>query len=148
MQSPFATHRDMVLGHYSTASWLRHVVLAMWNGNDYPVGLSKLATLDDNHASAVLAMIQSYRKHGEGDPAFMALAKECIARVEEEQAAAERSKRWEDWCEDAQFEVKKAGGRAWYVDDHYNWFERQFNSGMAAEAAAALALSSNLDIPQ
>lgn len=31
-QSPFIRHRDKVMGYYSTAAWLRCVVLAMWGG--------------------------------------------------------------------------------------------------------------------
>lgn len=39
--SPFLKYRDMVLGYYSTASWLRRVIMAMWNGTDYKTGLSQ-----------------------------------------------------------------------------------------------------------
>ena len=44
--SPFDIHRSKVLGHYSTASWLRSVVMAMYSGSTHPVGLSVLASID------------------------------------------------------------------------------------------------------
>lgn len=145
MTSAFTTHRDKVLGYYSTASWLRQLVLAMWNGTDYQVGLSKLVSLDSDHFAATLAMIQSYRQNGERDTAFMNLAIECQQRVEAEKVASERSARLGDWCTTAQFAVKQAGKRSYFVDDHYDWFKRQFDAGMQPKAAAALALESNLD---
>lgn len=145
MTSVFTTHRDKVLGHYSTASWLRQLVLALWNGDDHQVGLSRLASMDDDHASAALAMIQSYRQNGERDSVFMELALECLQRIETEKDASERADRLESWCKEAQYALRHAGGQAHYVDDHYGWFERQFDAGMPAEAAASLALTSNLD---
>lgn len=143
--SPFTTHRDKVLGYYSTAAWLRTLVLAMWNGEGFKVGLSQLASIDAEHANAAFEMLGSYRQLGERDPAFMALANECRARLEQELAAAERGERFEEWCKDAQYAVKVAGGRSYFVDDHYNWFEKQFNQGTDPEGAANLALASNLD---
>jgi len=148
MTSAFTTQRALVLGHYSTASWLRQLVLAMWNGTDYQVGLSTLATVDDWHAAAALEMIRAYRQHGERDPAFMALAKACLARQGDEAAATSRAMRFEQWCDEAQRAAGRAGARAYFVDDHYGWFERQFDAGMASEAAASLALVSNLDSPR
>ncbi|MBZ5763814.1 hypothetical protein LAV84_29955 [Rhizobium sp. VS19-DR104.2] len=143
--SVFTTHRDKVLGYYGTASWLRQLVLAMWNGTDHQVGMSTLATLDNDHAAAALAMIQSYRQLGERDPAFMSLALECQQRLEAEHAEARRVARFESWCKEVQFDLKVAGMRSHFVDDHYTWFERQFNAGMEPGAAARLALQSNLD---
>lgn len=143
--SPFAAHRDMVMGYYGTASWLRLLVLSMWNGSGYQVGLSPLRSLDGEHFGAALSMIQSYREHGERDPAFMALADECRARIDEECAAAERVERLDDWNSNAQSAVRRAGGRSGYVEDHYSWFEKQFDAGLEPDAAAALALRSDLD---
>lgn len=148
MESPFITHRDKVLGHYGTASWLRKLVLAMWNGSAYPVGLSQLPSLDREHREAAMAMVSSYCSNGERDQAFMALANECRTRLEEEQAAAERSERFEEWRKDAQFAIRQAGGRSYFVEDHYAWFCKQFEAGIAPESAAELALKSNLDAPQ
>lgn len=91
-------------------------------------------------------MIQSYRQNGERDSAFMTLALECQERIETEAAASERAARLERWCKDAQYTVRQTGGRAYYVDDHYAWFERQFDAGVEPEAAASLAMVSNLDV--
>lgn len=139
-ESVFSTHRDKVLGHYSTASWLRQLVLAMWRGSDYPVGLSTLYSIDAEHFAAAIAMMQSYRKHGEDDESFMALAIECQQRIEAEKAAAERATRLEAWCKQAQRAVVEAGGRECYVSDHFGWFEIQFIAGYTPEGAADLAL--------
>ena len=145
MTSPFVTHRDKVLGYYSTASWLRKLVLAMWNGTDYKVGLSSLASMDDEHYAAALAMIQSYRQHGERDPTFMVLAEACQQRAEAEEAASRRNARFESWCQEVQFDLRRASQRASYIEDHYAWFEQQFDAGAEPAVAAARALESNLD---
>lgn len=89
MVSPFQRHRGLVLGHYSTAAWLRSVVMAMWNGHDYKVGLGNLVSLDQRHFDACIEMFAHYRKHGENDPAFLGLADDVRQRMEQE-AAAER----------------------------------------------------------
>jgi hypothetical protein len=89
MESPFQRHRGLVLGHYATAAWLRSVVMAMWNGHDYKVGLGQLGSLDARHFDACMDLFAHYRKHGENDPAFLRLADEVRRRMEQE-AAAER----------------------------------------------------------
>ncbi len=76
-KSPFVVHRAKIIGDYGTAEWLRSVVLAMWNGSAHKVGLSKLVSLDDEHFRAFMEMLESYRRHGENDPAFLAIADEC-----------------------------------------------------------------------
>lgn len=145
MISAFITHREKVLGHYSTAVWLRQLVLAMWNGTDHQVGLSKIATIDADHFSAALAMIQAYRESGEHDSAFVALARECQQRVEAEKASALRADRYEKWRDAAQVAIEMTGGRELFVSDHDSWFERQFDAGMEPAAAVALALATQLD---
>ncbi len=88
--SPFLQYRDLVMGHYSTAKWLRSLVMSLYNGSGYKVGLSHLGAIDEAHFEAAMAMLRQYRKHGENDREFMALA-ECIrARMDEERAAEER----------------------------------------------------------
>jgi len=145
VQSPFVIHRDKVLGYYSTASWLRRLVLAMWNGSGYPVGLSQLTNLDADHREAAMAMIASYAVDGEGDPAFMALADECRARLQEEEAAAERSEQLDVWMREVARYIRGLGGRRGWVDDHYTWLERLFDGDTSPEQAAQLAMTSNLE---
>jgi len=140
-QSPFITHRDKVLGHYGTASFLRAIVLALWNGTDYKVGLSSINNLDQEHYAAFLEMIGQYRNIGESDPAFMSLADEVRARVAEEKRAAERAEAFEDWCKDIQSIIrgKGVGARAAdLVDNHYDWLDSNFGSITAENAAAEL----------
>lgn len=141
MQSPFITHRSKVLGHYSTAAWLRRVVMAMWNGADNKVGLSRLAMLDEEHYTAFVEMAGHYRLHGESDPAFLALVGDVRKRLEDEAEAAMRSERLDDWCRDAKRALRSAGLDAGAVDDRYGWFEGKFDACMTpSEAVAAFAL--------
>ena len=64
--SPFLQYRDMVMGHYSTAKWLRGVVMSLYNGRAYPVGLSQLTNTDTEHFTAFTEMVVHYRRAGEG----------------------------------------------------------------------------------
>lgn len=139
-QSPFAKYRDMVLGHYSTANWLRAFVMALWGGTEYKVGLSQLGTIDNPTFEAVMEMVASYREMGENDPTFMALAMEIITRMDEERAAEEREKRFEEWLRKFRYELMRVGetsGRAEMIaDDNYSWLEAQFARGSSVEDAA------------
>ncbi|KFC61891.1 hypothetical protein [Massilia sp. LC238] len=82
MTSPFIKHRSKVLGGYGAAQFLESAVLAMYNGQDYKTGLSRLTNLDQDHLAAFLEMAESYARNGENDPAFMELAQECVSRRE------------------------------------------------------------------
>lgn len=142
--SPFDIHRSKVLGHYSTASWLRSVVMAMYSGSTHPVGLSVLASIDAEHFKAFNDMVAGYRQYGENDPAFMALAKDVMQRQEEEAAAAKRAKDLEDWCYAVKSELRIHGRKSGEVDDHYSWFEQQFDAGVtAADAVEAFVTRSS-----
>lgn len=79
-ESPFAAHRDLILGRYSAAITLQGIVLGCWSGSTYPANLSGLAYLDETHRAAALAMLGHYARNGENDQAFMAVADEIIAR--------------------------------------------------------------------
>lgn len=144
MNSPFVLHRNKVLGHYSTASWLRMLVLAMYRGSQYQVGLSKLATVDIDHFTAALEMLQYYREEGEQAQGFMELANECRIRLEVEQEDSLREQKLESWLRDVRWELKKIGMPADLVDDCYTWFEKQFDAGTDAGAAAQNAKIENL----
>lgn len=146
MESPFAKHRQMVLGHYGTASWLRQLVLAMWNGSSFQVGLSQITSVDHDHAKAAFDMLLSYRQHGERDKAFMALADECRKRLDEEAAAQERSEELNDWMKATGRALRAVGMRADLVDDRYTWFERQFDMRLEPEEAARKAKAENIAV--
>lgn len=136
MESPFIRHRGKVLGHYSTASWLRRVVLAMWNGSACPVTLSPLTNLDTEHFTAFVEMVTHYRKVGENDPAFMQLADEVRGRLAEEQSAAEREEKFEEWLRDAKHGLRAAGKPSTLAEDRYEWFSGRFDAGDSPETAA------------
>lgn len=144
--SPFLTHRDKVLGHYGTASWLRQLVLAMWNGSDNQVGLSQIAQVDSEHAKAAFDMMLSYRENGERDTAFMSLAQECLSRAAEERAAAERADELESWMKETSRALRAIGVRGDLVDDRYNWFEAQFDAGIDPGAAAQKAKAEKIEV--
>lgn len=137
--SPFLKYRDMVLGYYSTASWLRRVIMAMWNGTDYKTGLSQITGLDAEHYQAFSEMVAHFRQHGESDSAFMALAKDILARMDEEQAAADRAAALDTWLDDVKDHTRLTrSATANAIDDHYSWLERQFDDGVSSEQAMRL----------
>lgn len=147
MTSPYRTHREKVLGHHSTASWMRRVVLALWSdGNPMP-SFARLQTLDDAHFAALNDMLAHYRQVGENDPELAKLAADVEARMYEERAATERAGRFEAWCADVRAALAKLGREPELVDDRYNWFESQFDAGRtpddAARAAEPLPLPAN-----
>lgn len=137
MQSPFATHRAKVLGYYSTAAWLRRVVMSLWNGVDHPLRLDRISGLDDSHFAALVEMVGYYRRCGESDPAFHQLVKEVEARLQEEEAAAERAREFESWCSDVKTELGRLKKPLGLLDDRYNWFEARFDAGDGPALAAA-----------
>lgn len=144
-QSAFEKHREKVLGHYGTASFLRSVVLALWNGTDNKVGLSRINSLDHEHFDAFMDMILQYRNTGENDCAFMDLAEAVRSRVAEERRAAERAERFEEWCREVASILRLNGsipGRraSDVVDDHYDWLDSRFDKLSADDAAAELVL--------
>lgn len=144
LESPFQKYEHLVLGHYSTAAWLRMLVLAMWSGSAYKVGLSQLAEVDEAHFDVAMQMMAHYRKHGERDPAFMSLADKIRERLNEEQAALERDEHFEEWCRRARVALRDQGMRPGLVDDQYDWFERQFDAGKTPEEASSLASKRSL----
>ncbi len=98
MKSPFKRHRDVILGYYSTAHRLRMCVMSLWNGDDYPFKLHWIGGMDQRHYAIFQEMLESYRRHGEGDPEFMALANEVRERLKAE-AAAEQARLADDWSD-------------------------------------------------
>lgn len=135
--SPFETHREKILGHYSAARTLRDVVLALWNGQAYPVGLSSLTNLDAAHYRAFRDMVDHYHSQGENDPAFMRLADECVARAEKEAAARQRAERLKVWTLDTRWALKQLDLDVGVVEDHSSWFKQRFDAGESPELAAA-----------
>lgn len=137
MPSPFEVHRDKVMGHYSTAEWLRNVVMSLWNGSGNPVGLSRIHNADAVHYKAFLDMLNHFRSVGEGDPALVRLVQEIEERKQQEREASERAQRLEAWLKDTQLELRMIGKPQGLVDDRHGWFVARFDRGDAPEAAAA-----------
>lgn len=137
--SPFLKYRDMVLGYYSTAGWLRRVIMAMWNGNDYKTGLSQITGLDARHYQAFSEMVAHFRQYGESDSAFMALANDIRTRMAEEQAAADREVALDAWLDGVKHHTRLTrSATANAIDEHYGWLERQFDDGVSSEQAMRL----------
>lgn len=137
MTSPFEIHRSKVLGHYSTAAWLRGVVMALWSGAAHPIGLSKISTLDDAHFKAFIEIVTHYRRFGEGDSSFQELVQEIEARLQQELDAEERDKLLESWLLNAVHELRRLGKSVDLIDDRYNWFESRFDAGVTSAEAAS-----------
>lgn len=137
MTNPFIEHRDKVMGYYSTAYWLQGVVMALWSGSCYPVGLSDLCSTDDAHFQAFQEMVKHYRAHGENDPAFQSLVREVQARQQEREEADERAVRLNAWTTEVRQVLRMLNIPPGAVDDRYGWFEKQFDAGVTADAAAA-----------
>ncbi len=144
MTSPFEIHRSKVLGHYSTAGWLRRVVMALWDGAVCPIGLSNISNLDDAHFKAFIDMVTHYRRFGEGDSSFQELVQEIQARLQQELDAAERDKLLQSWLLNAVHELRRLGKPVDLIDDRYNWFESRFDAGITPADAASECLSVNL----
>lgn len=136
MTSPFRTHRDKILGHYSTAAWLRSVVMALWNGADHPVALNRLHGLDDAHYAAFIDLVSAYRRTGQNDLAFRHLVEEIKVRVAQEQAAEQHDREFQEWRLDVARSLRQLGKPVGLTDDRYNWLEARFDAGDAPETAA------------
>lgn len=137
--SPFLKYRDMVLGYYGTAGWLRRVIMSMWNGTDYQTGLSQITGLDAEHYQAFSEMVAHFRQYGESDSAFMALANDILARMAEEQAAADREVALDAWLDSVKHHTRLTrSATANAMVDHYGWLERQFVDGVSSEQAMRL----------
>lgn len=142
MSSPFKTHREKVLGMYSTAAWMRSVVLALWSTDHAMPPLARLQELDDSHFAAFNEMLARYRRAGDTDPDFQALVVEVKAMVAEEQAARVHAARFESWCKEVVAALRLLARDPELVEERCNWFEDQFNAGTTPTKAALDATAS------
>lgn len=86
-ESPFVTyHSILVDGDYSAAGFLQSFAMAMYAGGAFPMDASGLRNLDDQHMRAFQEMAVWFRRHGEGDPDFVAVCK----RIKEKRATYAR----------------------------------------------------------
>jgi hypothetical protein len=143
-ESPFLTHKEILLQGYSTARWLRGVTLALWNGDAWPVGLSRISNTDNQHFAIAMELLTWYRQHGENDPDFMATAQLCETIALEEKRRAEQQAAFNDWERGLCWEMRRNGFPDYMRGDYYDWFFERFEEGLtqaqAAERAAAEGL--------
>lgn len=79
-ESPFAVHRDKILGGYSTALRLQALVLNLYNGGHWrkkvPAPLDDLiANADRSHFEAAVDLLRGYFDNREEDREFLALGR-------------------------------------------------------------------------
>lgn len=79
--SPFARHRDKILGCHSTGLRLQAVVLNLYNSGDWakkaPVRLDDLiANADDAHVEVLIDLLRGYQHNRENDADFLRLGRE------------------------------------------------------------------------
>lgn len=82
MTSPFETHEAVLRdGSYGASESLQDLVLSLWNGQGWPIDMGRLArNADARHWAIALELLESYRRHGEDDPVFMAIATDLAAQ--------------------------------------------------------------------
>lgn len=81
MTTPFETYESVLRdGSYGASESLQDLVINLWNGKGWTVDMGRLArNADAEHWSIALELLESYRRHGEGDPVFMAIAADLAA---------------------------------------------------------------------
>jgi len=76
--------------HHGGAQALQNLALHLYNSRDWPVDLSYLCSMSEDHWEAAMAMILDYRENGERNAAFMAVCREIaderLARAEADAA--------------------------------------------------------------
>lgn len=143
-QSPFLTHRSILLSGYSTAIALRGFTLSLWNGRNWPADLSRVAGMDDKHFAIAMELIAWYRQHGENDPDFMDTGRACEAMALEAKRLAVQQKAYEEWERLANRTLGAHGKDSSFSFDNYEWFFARFEEGMTPRQAAERAIAENL----
>lgn len=143
-QSPFLTHRPILLSGYSTAITLRGFTLSLWNGRNWPADLSRVAGMDEKHFAIAMELISWYRQHGENDPDFMGTGRACEAMAIEDKRLAEQEKAYNQWESRVILILRRNGKSADLALDNYEWFFSRFEQGATADQAAELAIAEGL----
>lgn len=73
--NPFVQYRDVVFAGYGAAETLRMLVMSLYNGSAYPFAAHRIRNLDTEHFGMAVEMMTIYNARGEGDAAFMDLAR-------------------------------------------------------------------------
>lgn len=93
----------------------------------------------------VSEMIESYRRYGENDPAFLSLAEECVRRKKKEAASAAKQELLDKWRREVRKCIADQGARDDMVDDCYYWFSSRFEEGLDPMQAARAAIEARID---
>lgn len=143
-QSPFLTHKAILLSDYGAAHTLRKITLSLWNGNHWPVDLSRVAGLDSRHFAIAQELIAWYHHYGENDPDFMDTCRDCEAMALEAKRQAEQQKAYDDWERLVNRELGARGKNSDLTFDNYEWFSSRFEQGLTPAQAAELAITQSL----
>lgn len=140
-ESPFLTHKEILLSGYGAARTLRNITLSLWNGNNWPVALHRVNGLDERHFGIALELITWYRRYGEDDPHFMDVGRACESMVLEEKRQEEQQKAYEQWERLVNRELVRRGKDDGLAFDNYEWFLPRFEQGLTPDQAAEQAIA-------
>ena len=76
-ESPFLTHKNVLMNDYGAAKILRRATLSMWNGQAYPFDFSRIILLDQMHMKIFVELTIHYNLNGENDKDFLEIAYKC-----------------------------------------------------------------------
>ncbi|HHX4472902.1 TPA: hypothetical protein ACVBCY_003887 [Aeromonas hydrophila] len=141
MESPFLTHRHILLNGYGAAITLRGITLSLWNGRNWPADMRNVAGLDDQHFAIAQELLAWYRQYGENDPDFMATGRDCEAIALDEKKQAEKQKAYDGWEQRVILVLRRNGKSADLTLDNYEWFFSRFEQGITPELAVEQAIS-------
>jgi hypothetical protein len=144
-ESPFLTHKEILLQGYGAARTLRNITLSLWNGNHWPVDMSRVSGLDERHFAIAVELITWYRQHGENDPDFMDTGRACEAMALEAKRQAEQQKAYDNWERLVNRALGARGKGEELTFDNYEWFFDRFERGLTPDQAAEQAITHGLE---
>ena len=144
-ESPFLTHRHILLNGYGAAITLRGLTLSLWNGRNWPADMSRVAGLDDQHFAIAQELLAWYRQHGENDPDFMETGRDCEAMALEAKKQAEQQKVYDEWERLVNRALGARGKGSDLTFDNYEWFFARFEKGLTPNEAAEQAIAHGLE---
>lgn len=143
-QSPFLTHKEILLSGYGAARWLRRLTLSLWNGYAWPADLSGLAGLDERHFQIALEFLTWYRQYGEDDRYFIAAAEAARKMELEAKKQAEEQAAYGEWVRLVDQELRRNGKSEDLTWDNYDWFFSRFEKGLTPAQVTQEAIAGGL----
>lgn len=144
-ESPFLTHRHILLNGYGAAITLRGITLSLWNGRNWPADMSRVAGLDDQHFAIAQELLAWYRQHGENDPDFMETGRDCEAMALQSKREAEQQQAYAGWELLVERELGRLGKSKDLAFDRYEWFFARFQQGLTPAQAVDQAIAHGLE---